>query len=94
MLRRRVGKFPHSGDDYGRLASALASDRAIRNFYNYSRPLQGSSLLVHLQKSWLFAMAFATLYHSARRLGFRLRARFRRVESGTVAAGVLAATAA
>lgn len=87
-------KIPHSGDNYGRVASALASDLAFRNFHAYSRPLQGSSLLVHLQKGWLFAVAFATLCHSARRLGSQLRARIRRLESGTVAASLLASAVA
>lgn len=56
-------------------------------------PLQGSSFLVHLQKSRLFAVAFAALNPSARRLGSQLRARFRRMESDTGAPGVLATAA-
>jgi hypothetical protein len=85
-------KISHLGDGYGRVASALASDRAFP-FRADCRPIQGSSFLVHLQKSRLLAVAFAALYRSARRLGSQLRARFRPMESDTGAPGVLATAA-
>jgi hypothetical protein len=69
----------------------MALDRALLSFRSLFLPFQGSSLLVHLQKSRVFALAFAALYRPPRRLDPQLRSRFRRLESDTGTGGLLAA---